>query len=147
MPCISLNYCHGVKGFIVLPCCKLVRMLDCGPAGRAEWYIFPLFSVGYNLADTWCISGVNTGSTLFPLAANKPSQKMLLLWKACRAFVCQMFKRLCCKYDCFYNSKRKKLSIFELCNESQSGLAFMPVKKLYSTQGVEVIFLLRTEKR
>lgn len=116
MPCISMNYCHDEKLFIILSAvyCKLVKILDCGPTlWRAEWYIFPLSSLGYNLTDAWCISVVYTGSILFSLADIKSSRKMLLLWKVCRVFDYQMFKRL--GYDYFYNSKRKKI-IFELCN-------------------------------
>lgn len=104
MPCSSLNYCHGDKWFIILSAvyCKLVKILDCGPT----WYIFPLSSLGYNLTHAWYISAVYTRSILFSSADNKSSQKMLLLWKVCKASACQLFKRL--GYDYFYNSKRKK---------------------------------------
>lgn len=52
----------------------------------------------------WCISAAYTRSV--SLTLNTFSQKMLLLWKACKVFACQTFKRLYCKCLCICNNKR-----------------------------------------
>lgn len=61
----------------------------------------------------------------------------MLIWKVCRAFVCQMFRRVGCKYDHSYNSRRQNnqylnsvMSIVNLCQYLCQLRSFIHLKGL-----------------